>query len=269
MTKFLSTISLLLCIISVKSQLNYSQNFENASSVYPYFSGYYQIQNGSNYSCSGYSLTFNEFGYGSMIAYPRTITFSTTQDEIIEKYKNINISFKYRYNNPTFQEMRIVVRYELYDCFSTPKTGILHDIFIDNTQFSGNCINLSSIIPGNLINMSFCKLKIYFDLYSTSKTGTSTLVAIDDFLVSQTTLGTNDNEISNNKVYPNPFTNFIILKSFSEIEKITLLDETGRIILHQNITDNKINTQFLKSGLYILKIQNRNGTEKIEKLIKK
>lgn len=269
MNKFLSAIFFVFCSIFVKSQLNYFQNFENPSNVYPYFSGYYQVSDVSNYSCTGKYLSFDEFGYGSMIAYPTTITFSTTQNEIIEKYKNINVSFKYRYDNPTFQEMRIVVRYELYDCFSTPKTGTLHDIFIDNTQFSGNCINLSSTIPGNLINMSFCKLKIHFDLYSTSTTGRSTTVNIDDFLVSQTTLGTNENDTIQNQVFPNPFVNFINFTDSTKVERIIIYDLTGKLVLDQKPNENKVDTHHIISGLYLLKIIYKDGTVKVEKLMKK
>lgn len=67
-----------------------------------------------------------------MIAYPTTITFSTTQNEIIEKYKNmslLNIDMIIQHSSKLLLDTSCTI------VSVRRKQGTLHDIFIDNTQF--------------------------------------------------------------------------------------------------------------------------------------
>ena len=66
--------------------------------------------------------------------------------------------------------------------------------------------------------------------------------------------------------YPNPVLDIIEVDTDSGI--VTLFDLSGRIVFTQPFTDGKIDLSFLKSGIYIIKIQSGN-TSKVSKLQKR
>ena len=69
----------------------------------------------------------------------------------------------------------------------------------------------------------------------------------------------------NNKIqiYPNPTKNIIQIKNNSEIEKITIFDYLGKVILTQTQNNNEINVESLSKGIYLIEIQLEN--EKVYK----
>ena len=73
-------------------------------------------------------------------------------------------------------------------------------------------------------------------------------------------LSTVDFNISNNvKIYPNPSKSFIKVSGLTTMEKYTLFDILGKEILSGNISENeKIDTQILSKGTYLLKLSNGN-----------
>lgn len=205
-----------------------------------------------------------------MIAYPTTVQFKTTEDDIIEKNKNINLSFKYKWKNNNIQAMRIVVRYEISGCVSNPITGSFDEILINNDFTGSNCLDYSATIPGNLINMSFCTLKIFFDLYSTSTTGTSTVFIVDDFNVTQTnTLSTVENLNHSPEIFPNPFDTYIEIQNIENVAKIVINDSSGKLILQKINPTEKIDLQSLTKGIYFITITEKNGKQYSKKLLKK
>ncbi len=249
----------------VFGQINIFENFENPTSVAQRFSGGpFTLNSGNQYVCSGKSLIFDEFGYGSMIAYPTTVQFKTSNDDIVQSNKDINLSFKYKWKNNNFQQMKVVVRYEISGCTGSPITGNFNDIFINSTDFTGNsCLDYSATIPKNLLQMSFCTVKIFFDLYSTSTTGTSTVFIIDDFRLSQTTSLAIEEIKSQNKLsaFPIPANKTLnIINPQNGANKIQIYDTSGKLILNKMFTsyDNKIalDVEYLPKGNYIYKIGN-------------
>lgn len=271
MKRILSAISLVFCLISAKSQINIFHNFENSTYTYEYFTGGpFSLNNGNQYVCSGTSLTFNEFGYGNIDAYPTTVQFKTTGDDIIEKYKDINLSFKYKWKNINGYAMKVVVRYEISGCVSNPITGSFNNILISKDFTGSACLDYSATIPGNLINMSFCTLKIFFDLYSTSTTGTSTTFIVDDFKVSQTnTLNTSEVLNQSSEVFPNPFDEYIELKNIENVSKISITDISGKLLLEKENPTEKLYLHNFAKGIYILSITEKNGKKYSKKIIKK
>lgn len=78
----------------------------------------------------------------------------------------------------------------------------------------------------------------------------------------------NDNFVynsENNKfqIYPNPTKNIFQIKNNSEIEKLTIFDYLGKVILTQTQNNNEINVENLSKGIYIIEIQLEN--EKVYK----
>jgi hypothetical protein len=74
------------------------------------------------------------------------------------------------------------------------------------------------------------------------------------------------------QVYPNPTSDIIniLLKKFGEY-KMSIIDQSGQSIQSINLCENKgtINLKGLPNGMYILKIENRQGNVILKKLIKK
>jgi hypothetical protein len=82
--------------------------------------------------------------------------------------------------------------------------------------------------------------------------------------------GTNGGENPSVKVYPNPVKDHLYIDSESEISKISVYNSLGnciRILLDVSGNTAQIKTQDLASGVYILKIETKNGLE-IKKFIK-
>ena len=64
---------------------------------------------------------------------------------------------------------------------------------------------------------------------------------------------------SNTSLYPNPSREEIKIKGLTTTEKYNIYNTIGQVIMSGNITNNKsINVRNLKSGVYFLKIENKN-----------
>jgi len=83
------------------------------------------------------------------------------------------------------------------------------------------------------------------------------------------TLSTIENNFYDYKIilYPNPATNEIFIKSNFNIDYVEITDLNGREIKTLKIQNNKIDIQYLNSGIYFLKI-NINGNFISEKIVK-
>ena len=80
-------------------------------------------------------------------------------------------------------------------------------------------------------------------------------------------LSTNFQSSNNLIVYPNPTNDIINIVSNLNINKMELLDINGRTVLQQNKNNSKINLEFIKSGIYLLKVITENEIS-IIKIIK-
>ncbi|VXD12327.1 T9SS type A sorting domain-containing protein [Marinoscillum sp. 108] len=79
------------------------------------------------------------------------------------------------------------------------------------------------------------------------------------------------NEIGEPRFYPNPVTKDLMIKSNSEILNVEIQSLTGEIIQIIRLLDNKasIDLSDLPNGMFILKLETRNGKKLTYKLIKK
>ncbi len=86
-----------------------------------------------------------------------------------------------------------------------------------------------------------------------------------------TTVGINDNEISNYvNVYPNPFSDKIILTNSSneKIKQVMIYDNLGKLLVIENKSTEFINTAELNNGLYFMEIIFSDNSTAKRKLIK-
>lgn len=71
-------------------------------------------------------------------------------------------------------------------------------------------------------------------------------------------------------LYPNPASNEIFIKNNNSVEaKVTIIDNSGRVVSQQVIKNGKINVEKLTTGNYILIYSDKNNREKSLKFIKK
>ncbi|MDR1792155.1 MAG: T9SS type A sorting domain-containing protein [Bacteroidales bacterium] len=71
------------------------------------------------------------------------------------------------------------------------------------------------------------------------------------------------------EIYPNPAVDYISIVNISDKSEVNIYDVTGRVVLHQTISDNtEISVSDLPAGIYICKIVNAKG-EKVTRISKK
>lgn len=93
---------------------------------------------------------------------------------------------------------------------------------------------------------------------------------VDDVSLTQVT-GINDfNSKHNINVYPNPFTNKLVVETTNDdISEIVLYDISSRIIMKNKFTQSvSLSTKQLSKGIYIYEVRNKNGEMKKGKVVK-
>lgn len=71
------------------------------------------------------------------------------------------------------------------------------------------------------------------------------------------------------KVYPNPFHDVVNISDVKSVKNIQVLDATGRLVKAFDRPSTQLHLGDLKSGLYILKLQHKDGTTTSLKVMKK
>lgn len=94
------------------------------------------------------------------------------------------------------------------------------------------------------------------------------LNGIADYLESNVTLNTIDFLNTSFNIYPNPISNFINIKSKSQIKEIKIYNSIGQLLSSES---NKIRIDFSSyiSGIYFIRISDKKGNSEIKKIIKK
>jgi len=69
-------------------------------------------------------------------------------------------------------------------------------------------------------------------------------------------------------LFPNPFSNALFLKNTTEVQQITVLNPAGKVIHQFNTIPLRIPTTHWKNGLYLLKVEMKNGEVYLQKMIK-
>ena len=94
----------------------------------------------------------------------------------------------------------------------------------------------------------------------------SETIRVDNLSIGTTfgavTLGTNDFETNNFKIYPNPTnTGYVNISSLnSEVLNAKVFDVLGKEVLDSRVENNQLNVSNLNAGMYILKLSQNNAT---------
>lgn len=120
---------------------------------------------------------------------------------------------------------------------------------------------LNIVIPNNLPNGNHI---LYIRVKSSN--GNWSLYGKPEF---STSLSVSDLFLKDLKIYPNPVEDILhISVQNNTIEKITLIDTNGRVVLEKHDEVEQINASHLPSGLYLLQIKTEKGSIS-KKIIKK
>lgn len=95
---------------------------------------------------------------------------------------------------------------------------------------------------------------------------------IDNFTVEQiVNLATNENSKVEDKiaVYPNPFTDVINIKNSEKVQSVSVADFNGRIVKRFDKVDSALRMAELSSGMYLLILKMKDGSQQTQKVIKK
>ncbi|KQS91547.1 GEVED domain-containing protein [Chryseobacterium sp. Leaf394] len=95
---------------------------------------------------------------------------------------------------------------------------------------------------------------------------------IDDFTVESIgSLATAQNFKENDKivVYPNPFVNVLNIKNSDEVESAVITDFNVRVIKRFEKFSSELNVSELSSGIYLLNLKLKNGSQQTHKIIRK
>lgn len=84
--------------------------------------------------------------------------------------------------------------------------------------------------------------------------------------VSQSSLSTDEVTINKNSIYPNPASTELYINSISDVEKVEIYDQAGRLV--KTSVEKKIPVYDFMNGIYLMKIIFKNGTTETHKFIK-
>ena len=95
---------------------------------------------------------------------------------------------------------------------------------------------------------------------------------VDNFVIEHSaTLATNDNLKKNTNVvvYPNPFVDFLNVKNSDLVKSASITDFNGRVVKRFEDINTTLNMNEIISGAYLLVLKMKDGTQQIQKIIKK
>lgn len=84
----------------------------------------------------------------------------------------------------------------------------------------------------------------------------------------KTALSTNDLKLNDFKIYPNPFKDVITISGTKEIQQLKITDVSGRLIKTIEKPSSKINLSELKTAIYFITIEFKDGKSQTIKTIK-
>jgi len=111
-------------------------------------------------------------------------------------------------------------------------------------------------------------IEVGLRFYGLSSFDGSSVVYIDSFRIIKRVLSVEESEIVRFSVYPNPVSNgFVnIISKTNEAISVTVFDILGTRVINKTLNGNTLNVTSLKSGVYILKLE-QNGKVTTKKLV--
>ena len=167
-----------------------------------------------------------------------------------------------------------------FDGLTLPATASIALWYPNAFPNNQNAGNIASFMQYGAAGNPYEAIAVQAGLWVTGEfvPGTPPFIRGDDYLThgaSNWSAGLSEEEInieSQIKLYPNPFSNKLIVSELSEgISYAEIVNGQGRICIHTDGHGNKeleINTEYLKKGIYLFRFQLENGDVFTKTLIK-
>jgi len=233
------------------AQINVNQGFENTT--YPGFTNVSFFRSAVISPCVGsYGLTRN-FWSGGMVG-------STTYASTASTGGKLDISLRYKTH--------------IYSGGSVNGTLKVEYSIDGGTSFQTlQTINLTSVVSCQTVAFSLPQGTVpagsdfRFRVSGQWMSGDYNVI-LDEFVMSQATLGTSDLAKKETKFYPNPFKEVVHIDNAETVKSITVSDFSGRQIKTIYDVSRELKLSELKKGTYILTIDYKDGSKNQSKVIK-
>ncbi len=180
----------------------------------------------------------------------------------LDSNNNLISSIEYEYD----EEFIPLYKYEYVYDFTQLQNSFIHPFDVSNIEFSylSDNLDFTYLQDSPFYNKVLEKIILEYDDYDEIFINESRYV----YHYNETTSSIKDINTNSISIYPNPTKDKIYIKTNdnTSINKLTLYDNTGRIII--NTTLNVMHLKLLDSGIYTLIIVNNNGNSFNKKIIK-
>jgi hypothetical protein len=251
MKKILLSLSLITVAFS-SAQINLNEGFENET--YPFTNvSFYRSK--VEAPCVGtYGLTRSFWNGGA--------AGSTTYSSTASNGGKLDIAFKYK----TFVYSNGSVNGNLKVEYSADGGQSFQTLSTINLTSVVPCANWSGSIPQSSVPAGAdFKFRI-----SGQWTSGDYWVILDDVKISQSPfLATSDITKKESAVYPNPFKDVIYFDNADAVKSVSIADVSGRNVVNNIKVSKELQLKDLKTGVYLLTINYKDGQSKTSKIVKK
>ncbi|MCI3939275.1 choice-of-anchor J domain-containing protein [Chryseobacterium aahli] len=165
--------------------------------------------------------------------------------------------------------------------------GWQNEVVVNNTQLATGSTSLTTFIEPSQVatgggnSTNYTKVTVTyvptatgnytFAIKANNTTTAPFYMGFDDFSLTQGALATSEvgSDKKEIKISPNPFTDVIKISEFKDIKTVKIIDLAGRTLQTIENPGQTINLSSLSSGLYLVNMYFKDGSQKSVKVIKK
>jgi hypothetical protein len=176
--------------------------------------------------------------------------------------KSLNPKIKIVFNSPIVVDYGDVVLYS--DEIETMRFALIDTdySYINNDQ------GVEFFLPEQLVNNKRYTIKLENQLFYSDEYGYSKEFS-EKWSFHVVTDGNKDKQKEDISFYPNPASDYIYIRNFSNLSKLYVINLTGRIVIDTDAISNRLSVSKLQKGVYFITFILKDGRRVSKKLVKK
>ncbi|MBS1548583.1 MAG: T9SS type A sorting domain-containing protein [Bacteroidetes bacterium] len=240
----------------------YTMDFETAvAPALPNCTSNQNVGTGNNWVVAnnpGSGFTSNALKYGYNGSNPANAWFYTQGINLVGG-QTYAIEFSYGNNSNTYIE-KLKVAYG-----TTANAASMTNQIVDLPNINQNAKQTGSY------NFTAPSTGVYYFGFNVYSDTNQYNLYVDDIHVVTSTMGTSElaNAKEGIKIYPNPFADVLTISDVKNVKTITVADASGRLVKTINKPSNELQLGDLKTGMYLLTLEFKDGSTKTIKAMKK